>query len=158
MLNLLENVFIPYYGAGVIIDIGDKIVFSEVRKYVVISLVLDSMSLYIPESKINYYRIREIVNTNVLNEALAIINNKPVSIEKQWNKRYRENNEKLASGIIYKECEVIRDLHYLNDKEIMPPGEQKILQKAEALVCSEIMLVKAISMEQAFNEIRNYGK
>lgn len=158
MFNLLEKIFIPVYGAGIISNIEDRKVFDKIRRYYVITLVLDSMSLHIPENKLQDYKIRSIETEENINRHIGIIGEKPVRLEKKWNKRYRENNDKIASGIIEKECEVLRDLYYLKRQGLMPPGEQKILDKAEGMLGSEMTLVMNISLEEAYEKIRCFSK
>jgi CarD family transcriptional regulator len=158
MLSVGNKVFIPNYGAGVIKSIEFRKVYDTVYKCIDVTLTIDSMSLLIPVSRIEAYRMRDIVTKEVLEVSLSVLDKEPEKIEKKWTKRYRENNDKLYSGDIKKECEVIRDLYFLKNKGVMPPGEQKILDKAETLVASEVMLVLNIALEEAYKILRNFGK
>ncbi len=154
MLSVGNKVFIPNYGAGVIKSIEFKKVSDTVYKCVDITLTIDSMCLLIPVSRIEAYRVREVSSKEIVAECLSILSTKPEKIEKKWTKRYRENNDKIYSGDIKKECEVIRDLYYMKKKGIMPPGEQKILDKSENLVASEIMLALDITLKESYKIIR----
>lgn len=158
MLSVGNKVFIPNYGAGVIKTIEFKKVYDTVYKCVDVTLTIDNMCLLIPVSRIEAYRMREVISKEIIEECFSILQKEPEKIEKKWTKRYRANNEKLYTGDIKKECEVIRDLYYLRKKGIMPPGEQKILDKAEVLVASETMLVLDITLEEAFKLVRECGK
>ena len=87
---------------------------------------------------------------------MSTIKNQSDYIESNWNNRYRTNKKKIQSGNTLKMCQVIRDLYYLKKKNMLPPGELKILERVEGLVASEIMLVFGINMEQALSKIRNF--
>jgi CarD family transcriptional regulator len=158
MFNLLEKIFIPAYGSGIVTNIENRKVSDKVRKYYIITLVLDRMSLYIPENKLDSYKIRKIESVENIVRCLGIIAEKPIKLEKRWNRRYRENNDKIASGIVESECEVLRDLYYLKKQGIMPPGEEKILYKAEGMLGSEMVLVMDISLEEAYEKLRSFSK
>lgn len=158
MLTVGNKVFIPNYGAGVIKSVEFRKVYDMVYKCVDVELTIDNMSLLIPVSRVEAYRMRDVVTEEKLLECLSVISTEPEKLEKKWTKRYRENNDRLYTGQLQKECEVIRDLYYLKRKGIMPPGEQKILDKAESLVASETMLIKNVSLEVAFKIIRDFGK
>lgn len=162
MLSIGNKLFVPNYGAGIVDYVEFRKVYDTIYKFVDIKLMIDNISLSIPISRVEAYRVREIVTKDKAMECLEIIKSKPSKIEKKWNKRYRGNNKKIYSGELEKECEVIRDLYYLKTNGIMPPGEQKILTKAEDIVASEIMLVLDISLEDAYKIIRqlldNYYK
>jgi CarD family transcriptional regulator len=154
MLSVGNKVFIPNYGAGVIKNVEFRKVYDTVYKCIDVTLTIDNMCLLIPFSRVEAYRMRDVVTKEILEECLSILNIKPEKIEKKWTKRYRENNDKISSGDLKKECEVVRDLYYLKKKGIMPPGEQKILDKSEALVASETMVVLGITLEEAYKIIR----
>jgi CarD family transcriptional regulator len=158
MLNCGQKVFVPNYGAGIMKDLEDKKNYDINKKYISISFLLNDIDLFIPEDKIAGYRVRSIVKKEELEIAIDIISNEPTSIEKKWSKRYRLNNDKIKTGDLFKMCEVIRDLYYLKNQGMLPPGEKKILCNAENMVASEIVLVLDINMEEALAQIRNLGK
>lgn len=158
MFKIMEKIFVPSYGAGTILNIEDKETTDGMKKFYVISLAADHMNLLLPESKLKDYRIRYISEENKVKQAISVIGEKPIFIEKKWNKRYRENSDKIASGEIRSECEVLRDLYYLKKIGNMPPGEMRILEKAENMVVSEIMLCMDISIDDAFQLVRQYSK
>ncbi|SKA77891.1 transcriptional regulator, CarD family [Clostridium sp. USBA 49] len=155
MLTNGDKIFVPNYGAGIIKNIELKNIYNTVCEFVYIELVINEISLSIPINRIKNYKIREIVTKEQLYNCINIIKEEPKKIEKKWSKRYRNNNDKISTGILEKECEVLRDLYYLKSKGIMPLGEEKILNKAEELVGSEIMLVLDISLNEALKIIRN---
>lgn len=158
MLSVGNKVFIPNYGAGIVESIEFRKVYDTIYKFVDVKLMIDNMCLSIPISMVESYRIREVVKADKLYECFEIIKLEPAISEKKWSIRYRENNEKLYSGFLDKECEVLRDLYFLKRKGIMPPGEQKILNKAEDMVASEAMLVLGSSLEEAYKIIRELGE
>lgn len=153
-----QKIFVPNYGSGIMKEVKNNKEYDTNKKYISISLVLDNIDLYIPESKLSDYRIRNIESRENLNKAFIIIQDEPRDIEKKWNKRYRQNNDKIKGGNLFEMCEVIRDLYYLNRKGIIPPGERKILCKAENMLASEISLVFDIKMEEALNKIRRLSE
>lgn len=156
MLIVGDKVFLPIYGAGTIVNIEDNIIINnEVQRYIGISLLLNDMKLLIPENKIEKYKIRYIESKEVIEKCLELIKEEPKTIENKWTKRYRTNNEKLQRGNMLETCEVLRDLYYLKKKGIMPPGEQKILEKAENMAVSEMMLAFNINFNEAYEKLRN---
>jgi CarD family transcriptional regulator len=157
MLSVGNKVFIPNYGAGIIDNIEFRKVYDTIYKFIDIKIMIDKIYLSIPFSRVEAYRIREIVTAQKLQECFEIIKQKPEKLEKKWSRRYRENNDKLSSGSLEKECEVLRDLYLLKKEGIMPPGEQKILSKAEDLVASEAMLILVMDIENIYEIIRGFA-
>ncbi len=158
MLSVGSKIFVPSYGAGIVSTVEFRKVYDTIYKFVDVTMMIDNISLSIPVSRIEAYRVREIVTKDRLEKCLYIISLECDKIEKKWNKRYRQNNDKIYNGTLEGECEVLRDLYHLRKKGLMPPGEQKILDKAEALIASETMLVLDITLKEAYEIIRNLDK
>lgn len=156
MLNIGDKIFIARYGAGIVKKIESMPYLDSEEEYINIFLFFDKMNLLIPISKINNYEIREIHDKKNLKNAIKIINNEPEEIEQTWNKRYRKNKQKIQGENFTKICEVLRDLYYLKNKSSLPQGEEKILERAEGIIVSEIMLSFDITFEEAYEKIRNY--
>ena len=155
MLNIGENVFLADYGAGYVQNIDSNELSLIKEKYINIYLVFDNMNFMIPIEKIENYKIRSILSKMELEKALNIISNHFDYIESNWNNRYRINKKKIQSGDAIKMCEVVRDLYYLKKENLLPPGEEKILERVEGMVASELMLVLGINMDGALRKIRN---
>ena len=155
MLNIGQKIFISDYGAGYVQDIDSKESLSIEERYVNIYFLLDNMNFMIPVNKIENYKVRNILSKVELEIVLRTILSKSNFIESNWNNRYRSNKKKIQSGDTFKMCEVIRDLYYLKKKDMLPPGEVKILERVEGMVASEIMLVFGFNMEQSLCKIRN---
>lgn len=158
MLNIGDKVYLPNYGAGLVKKIELSEICGKIRKYIYISLVLDNIDLFIPEGMLKSYNIRKLEDKETLEKALNIISAEPAKIEKKWNKRYRDHNGKIASGDIQKQCEVIRDLYYLKQIKLLPLGEEKILDRVENFVASEIMMVYNLDFSTAVEKIRMFYK
>jgi CarD family transcriptional regulator len=154
MLNNGQKVFVPNYGAGILNDVMDNKKYDINKKYVSISFLLNDIELYIPENKLPDYKVRSVLDKEVMEEAFDIIKENPVGIEKKWGKRYRQNNDKIKSGNTFKICEVVRDLYYLKSQGALPLGEKKILYKAEMMLASEVSLVFDIITEEALIKVR----
>lgn len=155
MLNIGDRVFLADYGAGYIQDIESKELSCIKYKYINIYLLLDDMNFMIPKDRIENYKIRDILNKAELEAILKTISNDSNYIESNWNNRYRNNKKKIQSGKTLKMCEVIRDLYCLKKQDMLPPGEEKILERVEGMVASEIMLVFDLDMDQSLCKIRN---
>jgi CarD family transcriptional regulator len=155
MLNIGDKVFIADYGAGYIQEIDSKELLSIKYKYINIYLLLDNMNFMIPIDKIENYKIRSISSRTELERTLKIISSDSDYIEGNWSNRYRNNKKRVQSGDALKMCEVIRDLYCLKKQDMLPPGEEKILERVEGMVASEIMLVMELNMDQALCKIRN---
>lgn len=154
MLKVGEQVFIPKYGAGIVSSMEDKELDGRIYNYVVITFIVNNMKFYIPKERLNIYSIRAISSKDEINAALRIIEEDIIEINNDWNKRYRRNRKKINTGNILEVAEVIRDLYFIRNMDIMPPGEEKILEEAENMIIGEIMLVFNLKLDTAYEFIR----
>jgi len=153
MLNIGEKIFIAGYGAGYVQDVDNRELSGRMCEYVNIYLLLDNMNFMIPIKRLEIYKIRKALSRVELEKVLNTISNGADHIEGNWSNRYRINKKKIQSGNALKMCQVIRDLYYLKEEDMLPPGELKILERVEGMVASEIMLVLELSMEESLGKI-----
>ena len=158
MLNIGEKIFIPKYGGGVVKDIKEKSFFEKIYEYAIIYLLVDDMIFYIPLERVCKYKVRYISCEDTLRKALKTIKDTPEKLEKNWSKRYRRNIKKIEEGDIFKMCEALRDLYFLKESDLLPRGEEKILERAEEMLVSEIMLSLNIEREEAYSLLRNFSE
>ena len=57
-----------------------------------------------------------------------------------WNKRYRDNMEKIKSGDIYAVADVVRNLSFKQKDKGLSTGEKKMLVNAKQILVSELAL------------------
>ncbi|OFI06920.1 RNA polymerase-binding transcription factor CarD [Clostridium acetireducens DSM 10703] len=159
MLKYGQKVFLKNYGAGLVIDKEYKEYLNKKEeKYVLLYFLLDGIKMHIPIKNFKNYSIRDINTQDDILKNLNKIKTTPDFIEEKWNKRYKQNNKKISTGILEKQCEIIRDLRYLKMEKKLPPVEQKMLKRVQGLVASEISLAFDISLEMSYNKIKTISK
>ena len=57
-----------------------------------------------------------------------------------WNRRYRENLQRLKSGDLYEVARVIKGLAFRDSQQGLSTGERKMLHNAKQILISEIVL------------------
>ena len=63
-------------------------------------------------------------------------------MEKNWNKRYRENMDKMKSGNIYEIADVVRNLSFKQKEKGLSTGEKKMLYNAKQILVSELVFAE----------------
>ena len=70
-------------------------------------------------------------------------------MDENWNRRIRDNNDKLKSGDPKQVAEVIRNLVRVEREKKLSSGEKKLLNMARQILSSEMVLVTGITETQA---------
>ena len=145
MFNIGDSIAYPMHGAGVVTEIEEKEVLGEICRYYHVSLPYSKMHVMVPVDNSDKVGVRAIICKEdiqgVLNESDKMSNN--------WNRRYRENTEKLRTGDIYEVAGVVRNLVRSDRIKKLSTGEKKLLGNAKQILESELVLAGGLSLDEA---------
>ena len=114
MFSVGAKIVHPMHGAGTIQKIEEKEILGVVKRYYILKLPCNDMSVMIPVDAEASVGIREIVDESVIENAVRVLRQESTKMDKNWNRRYRENMEKLKTGDILAVAEVVRNLMRVN--------------------------------------------
>lgn len=140
MFNLGDKVVYPMHGAGVIEKVEQKEILGEIKNYYVLKMPIGEMKLMIPVDNVDNIGLRNIIAGNSVDKVYDILKQAAVLNDSNWNKRYRDNLDKIKTGDIFEVAEVVRDLTYRDREKGLSTGEKKMLVSAKQMLVSEIAL------------------
>ena len=108
----------------------------------IISLVILTSIVFIRRKKVSSLKY---VILNVLSGDIT-------EMSPNWNKRYRENMDKIKSGNIFEVAEVVKNLAHKSAEKGLSTGEKKLYNSAKQILVSELVLANQSSK----NEIEDY--
>lgn len=149
MFQIGDKIFYPTHGAGVIEAIEEKEFLGEIHLYYVFTMLLRKLQIMVPVEKISALGIRQVVNSDILENVLAVFNDGEPDFTLNAAQRHKVNMEKIKSGDIYEGSEVIRDLLLKSREKALGAGDKLMLDNAQQLLISELELVKGIATKQA---------
>ncbi|HOF26375.1 MAG TPA: CarD family transcriptional regulator [Clostridia bacterium] len=147
-----DKIVYPMHGAGVIVDKVNRKIMDEIRCYYVVKSPISEMVAMLPVDNMDGIGIRDVITDSEADELLDEIKTMDTEETSNWNKRYRENMEKLKDGSIYEIAQIAKSL-MTRDKSLST-GERKLMINAKNAVLSEIMLAKNISLIQAEDALK----
>lgn len=153
MFDIGDKVVYPMHGAGVIESIEEKEILGERQKYYVMRLPIGDMKVMVPMKNVKNIGLREVVDESTIQEVLNRMRSQKESDTTNWNRRYRANLDKMRSGDIYEVADVVRSLMLRDEEKGLSTGERKMLDNAKQILISELVLVKNMKEEQAFELI-----
>ena len=80
------------------------------------------------------------VSEEEIQKAIEILRQESTQMTGNWNKRYRENMEKIKTGNIELVAEIVRNLTRIDRENRLSAGEKKMLTNVRKILQSEIML------------------
>ena len=147
MFSVGDLVVHPMHGAGVIDDIVREWVAGSTQEYYVFKMPVGGLLLKIPIAKSQLIGLRAIIGRAEAEQLISSIPEIVVDQDSNWNKRYRENLERLKSGDLYQVARVIKGLMHRDRRRGLSTGERKMLHSAKQILISEIVLSQDASYE-----------
>lgn len=142
MFEVGDRVVYPMHGAGIIEKIESEQVLGEIRDYYVLNVSSGAINIMVPIDNCERIGLRRIISKSEVGEVFALLKADSTAMESNWNRRYRENTEKLKTGDILEVAEVVRNL-WRNDKiKKLSAGEKNMLNNARQILISELALVE----------------
>ena len=147
MFQVGDKIVHPMHGAGVVDSIVEKKVNGVTRQYYIMKLPMGSMLVMIPTENCKEIGVRPVVDREKADQVIAAIPGIEVDMEPNWNRRYRENMDRLKSGDLLEVVWVVKSLVLRDTKRGLSTGERKMLHSAKQILISEIVLSQDSSYE-----------
>jgi len=154
MFNIGDKIVYPMHGAGVIDSIEEKDILGEKQAYYIIKMP-GEVKVMVPTAKAEEIGVRNIIGKENANKVFQILESNETEMSNNWNKRYRDNMEKMKSGDIYEVADVVRNLSFKQKEKGLSTGEKKMLNNAKQILVSELVLAEHASQEEVENLIDN---
>lgn len=151
-----NSVVCSAHGIAVVKRIEEKDIGGKKKKFYVLQVVDNQMTIMVPTDNIASVGLREIISQKDVNTVYDILRERNVKIDQTtWNRRYREYMEKIKTGSIFEIAEVLRNLFLLRHNKDLSFGERKMLDHAKHLLVKEISLAKKTSEETVEQELHS---
>ena len=149
MFEIGDNIVYPMYGAGVITDIVEKDFLGELRRYYCVSLPYCRMDASVPVDNCVKLGVRYIIDQSEISAVLEVLQGETEPMNPNWNKRYRENTERLQTGLITEVAAVVRNLVRTDRIKPLSTGEKKLLSTAKQILESELVYSGGFTLDEA---------
>ena len=147
MFQIGDKVVHPMHGAGIVDSIVQKKVNGVMREYYVLKLPVRAMVVMVPTENCEEIGVRPIVDREQADRVLAAIPDIQVEMTQNWNRRYRENMERIKNGDLFEVARVVKGLMLRDVQKGLSTGERKMLHSAKQILISEIVMCQSSSYE-----------
>jgi len=144
-----EVVVYPHHGAAVIEDIETREMGGETLEYLVLHINQSDLVVRVPIKNADNVGVRDVVGKEGLEKIFSVLRDEDVEEAGNWSRRYKANQERLASGDINKVAEVVRDLWRRDQDRGLSAGEKRMLGKARTILVGELALAKPVDEKKA---------
>ncbi len=142
MFSIGDKVVYPMHGAGIIESIEEREILGELKKYYVMKMPIGEMKVMIPINNVEGIGIRDVIDNKCADSVFKSLEIKSDEQTSNWNKRYRENMDKIKSGDVFEVADVVKHLVLRERNKGLSTGERKMLNSAKQILISELVLAK----------------
>jgi len=146
-----DKVVYPMYGAGIIVDLEDKMVDGQTNTYYVLNIPINNLKIMVSVNNVENAGIRPILPSCELSEIIETAKEGACFDNSNWNQRYRENLLKIKSGCLSETAGVFKALRRREKAKGLSSAEKKMLTTAKQIILSEIILSFNVEKEDAEN-------
>ena len=140
MFAIGDKIVCPLHGAGTIEAIEEKIILGNKKKYYVMRVYCGNMTLLIPVDNCEEIGVRAVIDKEEAKKVLEHFKTEPLYDDENWNRRQRENMQKIKSGDVYKVLDALKALLYRDKLKGLSTSERKALVSARQIVVSELIM------------------
>ncbi|WP_313550750.1 CarD family transcriptional regulator [Corynebacterium sp.] len=144
-----EVVVYPHHGAAVIEAIEHREMGGEMLEYLVLQINQSDLVVRVPSKNVEQVGVRDVVGKEGLEKVFSVLREIDVEEAGNWSRRYKANQERLASGDINKVAEVVRDLWRRDQDRGLSAGEKRMLAKARQILVGELALAQPVDEKKA---------
>lgn len=149
-----DKVSHPIHGAGVLENIVSKKIDGVTRDYYIMRPPKGSMTIMIPTENSQEIGVRPVLDEEQVDTLLAAIPKMEVTMTQNWNRRYRENLERIKSGNLLEVAFVAKGLTQRDGpRRRLSTGERKMLNNARQILISEMVMSRGQTYEAAEAEL-----
>ncbi len=143
------KVVYPTHGVGWIEAIENKEVGGGPQAFYVVRIIGNGMTILVPTKNAKRVGLREVIEASEIPKILAILKKNDLEISSNWNRRFKDNLERIRTGSLFEVALVLRKLVLLQKERSLSFGEKTMLENVRRLIVSEISHASGIDQERA---------
>jgi CarD family transcriptional regulator len=150
-----DEVVHPHRGPGRIVDLERKELTGEEKRYYVIEISFEEMTVHVPVGRVDEVGLRPAMPRARVTRVLDALSSKPHQLAKNYKERQETVREKLATGRPVPTAEAVRDLTWHGQHANLTQKDSELLQRGQDLLAAEMALVSDIGFSEANERIES---
>jgi CarD family transcriptional regulator len=135
-----QTLVYPHHGAATITNVAIRSIRGVDTTYVTLAVHTSDLVISLPATSIEAVGLRDIIDGDGVVAVYSVLRAGVGDESTNWTRRFKANQEKMASGNVYAISEVVRDLAFRQEKSGLSSGEKAMLVQARRVVIAELAL------------------
>src|ERR1043165_9635287 len=100
-----DNVVYPHHGAGQVLKKEVRKMFGDEREYLTIKILHNDMTVMVPCENAALAGLRRVIDEETVKKVLAVLEDDVSEMPKNWNRRFKDDRDKIKTRAIYQLAE-----------------------------------------------------
>lgn len=148
-----DKVVHPHHGPGRITAIERKQFLGEAKRYYVIEIPTQDLTVYVPRRQVDNIGIRPAMSQARLARVMATLRSRPATLPEDYKERQEKVWEKLKTSQPIPVAEVVRDLAWRERHAHLTKKDAEYLQRAQEFLAAEMALLSGSEISEASKTI-----
>jgi CarD family transcriptional regulator len=148
-IEIGETLVYPHHGAVTITAINTREIKGAEVRLLTLTVHTSELTIQLPVDNLELVGVRDVIDAEGVQAVYDVLTSDFVEEPSNWSRRFKSNQEKMASGSVHRVSEVVRDLWRRDQEKGVSAGEKRMLEKARQVLVSELALAQAISDDEA---------
>ncbi|WP_213815408.1 CarD family transcriptional regulator [Glaciihabitans sp. dw_435] len=144
-----ETLVYPHHGAVTITAVKTRTIKGVDKKYITLNVHTSPLVIELPIDNVDLVGVRDVIDAAGVEAVFDVLRSDLVEEPGNWSRRYKSNQEKMASGSLNRIGEVVRDLWRRDQDTGVSAAEKHLLIKARQILVSELALAQQVTDEEA---------
>jgi CarD family transcriptional regulator len=144
-----ETVVYPHHGAATITAVKTRVVKGDERLYLTLRVNQGDLVIEVPAANVDLVGVRDVIGRDGVERVFEVLRAPFTEEPTNWSRRFKANQEKLASGDVLRVSEVVRDLWRRQGDTGLSAGEKRMLASARQILISELALAEKTDEDKA---------
>lgn len=142
-----QKVVHPIFGGGYVSGEETIAISGEQVRCLTIRCVSRDRKVYVPKSSLSFSNIRRPHGN--FDQVVEVLLGSPVILAANFNRRMKDLKEKLDTGDTLRISEIVRDMYRSYHSNELSNSDQKLFEKTQDLLVSELALIKDLTYAEA---------
>lgn len=149
MFKIGDKIVYPMHGAGTIVGIEKKKILGDTHEYYILEMPAGNVKVMVPVKNAEEIGVRNVLTEEYVDEVIDVFKNYiGEKYDNNWNKRYRENIERMKKGDLKEIAKIAKALLVRDREKALSNAERKMFVNAKNILFSELSLIKKMSYEE----------
>ncbi len=150
-----EKVIYPNQGIGVVERIETRTIMGTTCGFYSLRMMSSETTVMVPVDNVDDVGLRRAIGDHEVRRLFMLLGNGQIENHQNWKGRFKENSNKMRTGLVYDVVDVLKSLNHLSQSKNLSFREKRMLDRAKFLVVSElseVMSEPTEAMEKRVNK------